>query len=120
YALFEYAKSQNKEVDLLESIARGVWSQGIRADTEKGLSKLVSRVGLDWSEARDYLADTTWRNWAQDNLAELYSYGQWGVPCFRFKQSIVFGQDRLDRIEQAIVSSLENRIQVNKTSTSKA
>lgn len=120
YALFEYAKSQNKEVDLLESVARGVWSQGIRADTEKGLSKLVSRVALDWSEARDYLADTTWRNWAQDNLAELYSYGQWGVPCFRFKQSIVFGQDRLDRIEQAIVSSLENRIQVNKTSTSKA
>jgi 2-hydroxychromene-2-carboxylate isomerase len=124
YALFEYAKSQNKEVELLESVARGVWSEGIRSDTNKGLSKLVARAGLDWNQAQVYLSDNRWRIWAQDNLAELYSYGQWGVPCFRFNDMTVFGQDRLDRIEQAIVSSLQrqtkSQMEVKKTNINNA
>jgi 2-hydroxychromene-2-carboxylate isomerase len=119
YSLFEYAKSQNKEVELLASFARGVWSEGLRADTDKGLSTMVARAGLDWSQAQARLSDTSWRNWAQDNLAELYSYGQWGVPCFRFKQTIVFGQDRLDRIEHAISSALQDPINVNPSNTRK-
>ncbi|MFT4636404.1 MAG: 2-hydroxychromene-2-carboxylate isomerase, partial [Chitinophagales bacterium] len=112
------------EVELLESVARGVWSEGIRSDTNKGLSKLVARAGLDWNQAQVYLSDNRWRIWAQDNLAELYSYGQWGVPCFRFNDMTVFGQDRLDRIEQAIVSSLQrqtkSQMEVNKTNINNA
>lgn len=106
YALFNYAKSQKKEVAYLKSVARGVWSEGIRADTEKGLSKLVIRAGLNWKEAKAHLRSEDWRDWAQDNLAELYSLGQWGVPCFKFREVVVFGQDRLDRIELAIARTI--------------
>jgi len=106
YALFNYASSQGKEIELLESVAHGVWSEGIRADTDKGLSKLVSRAGLDWNAAKEHLSDESWRAWAQENLAELYSLEQWGVPCFKFQNTVAFGQDRLDRIELAIVNAL--------------
>jgi len=106
YALFEYAKSQRLEVEFLESVARGVWAEGVRSDTERGLSKLVSRTGLDWSIAKTHLADNSWRIWAQDNLLKLTTDNQWGVPCFKFNETSVFGQDRLDRIEQEIANTL--------------
>lgn len=41
------------------------------------------------------------------NLAELYGIGLWGVPSFKYGDVKVFGQDRLDCIEQAIVKGFE-------------
>ena len=65
----------------------------------------VERVGLDWQAARGHLSSDAWRQWAQENLAELYADGLWGVPSFTYGELKVFGQDRLDCIERAIVSS---------------
>ncbi|MEM8856909.1 MAG: DsbA family protein [Chloroflexota bacterium] len=106
YALVEYAQSQDKLHDFLESYARGVWSEGIRSDTDTGLQILVERVGLSWEEARPLLADESWREGAQANQDELFSHGLWGVPSFVYGETKVFGQDRLDRIEDAIVNNL--------------
>ena len=106
YALYEFADSQGKGVEFLESYARGVWSQGIRSDTEAGLKTLVERVGLNWQDAQPLLKDENWRVWAQSNLAELYGHGLWGVPSFKYGDVRVFGQDRIDRIEQAVVNLL--------------
>jgi len=110
YALFDYAQSQGLAIEFLTSAARGAWADGIRADTHKGLSELVTRAGLDWQIAKPYLQNSGWRTWAQDNLAELYANDQWGVPCFTFNELTVFGQDRLDRIEQKIVNTLRNEL----------
>ena len=109
YALFEYAKSQQLEVEFLTSVARGVWAEGVRSDSERGLAKLVSRAGLDWSIAKSHLQDNSWRIWAQDNLTDLLKNDQWGVPCFKFNETTVFGQDRLDRIETEIANSLRSK-----------
>jgi 2-hydroxychromene-2-carboxylate isomerase len=70
------------------------------------LQKLVERAGLDWNQARPLLNDDSWRLWAQDNLAELYGHDLWGVPSVVYGQTKVFGQDRLDRIEQGIIEDL--------------
>lgn len=106
YALYEYAQSAAKGIEFLESYARGVWSEGIRSDTDNGLQTLVERVGLDWQQARPLLQEDSWRVWVQDNLAELYGNGLWGVPSFRYGEVKVFGQDRVDCIERAIVNDI--------------
>ena len=106
YALYSYAQSEGVGVAFLESYARGVWSEGIRSDTDAGLRKLVERVGLNWRHAQQLLQDDRWRLWAQDNLAELYGHDLWGVPSLVYGQTKVFGQDRIDRIERAIVNDL--------------
>ena len=106
YALYDLAKSANKAVEFLESYARGVWSEGIRSDTDAGLQVLVERVGLDWQQARALLQNDSWRLWAQENLAELYGNGLWGVPSFKYGELKVFGQDRVDCIERAIVADI--------------
>lgn len=104
YALYDFARAAGRGEEFLESYARGVWAEGIRSDTDAGLQQLVERVGLDWREARGHLDSDAWRQWAQDNLADLYANGLWGVPSFTYGELKVFGQDRLDCIERAIVA----------------
>lgn len=103
YALYEFAQNNGKGVEFLESYARGVWSEGIRSDTDAGLQQLVERVGLDWQKARSLLQDDSWRFWVQENLADMYANDLWGVPSFKYGEVKVFGQDRLDCIEAAII-----------------
>lgn len=102
YALFEYAKSQGKEVEYMKNYATAVWSQRIFSNTNKGLEHIVKLSGLDWHQAQLLLKDESWRAWADSNLKELFSLGFWGVPCFNYRDTSVFGQDKLLFIEQAI------------------
>ena len=60
--------------------------------------------GLDVQQARGLLRDESWRLWAQENLSELYAHELWGVPSLVYGEVKVFGQDRLDCIERAIVA----------------
>ena len=111
YALFAYAQSRGLGLSFLQSCAEGVWSEGILSESDSGLQQLVERAGLDWSQARPLLKDDSWRFWAQDNLAELYGQDLWGVPSLVYGETKVFGQDRLDRIEQGIIKDLAERTQ---------
>ncbi len=72
------------------------------------LEKMVHRAGLDWQEAKPHLRNESWRRWVPENLVELCSNDQWGVPCFKFRELTVFGQDRLDHIEKAIVDGINS------------
>jgi len=107
YALFDYAQSQGKGLDYLENYAKGVWSQGIRSDTDNGLQKIVESTGLDWQQAKAHVNNTDWQYWAQENLAQLYGYGLWGVPSFKYGELKLFGQDRIDCLERAMVQQVE-------------
>lgn len=109
YAVYEYANSLGKGLALLESFATGVWSEGIDAATDGGVKIMIERIGLSWNEVQPLLGKNDWRVWAQDNLAELYGNKLWGVPSFLYGEEKVFGQDRIDRIEQAICDDLMSR-----------
>jgi 2-hydroxychromene-2-carboxylate isomerase len=103
YSLVEYAKSADKYHDFLLSFARAVNSQGIRAETDKGLKKIVTRCGLDWHTAKHKLADQSWRVWADKNIDDMYSVGCWGVPTICYDDSHFWGQDRIGLIENYIL-----------------
>ncbi len=105
YSLLDFARSQHRELDYLESYARGVWAEGIRSDTDAGLQRLVERAGLDWSRARPLLGDDSWRVWAQRNLTDLYAEDLWGVPSMVYAGKRFFGQDRIDAIERSILAA---------------
>ena len=102
YSLFDYAQSQNKEVEFMCNFTQAVWAQRVWSDSDKGLKRIVEQSGLDWQQAHTHLADESWRNWAEANLKELYSLGLWGVPSFHYRNTAVFGQDKLLFIEQQI------------------
>ena len=106
YALYEYAKSENKAVDFLLSFARAVNTEGIASQTDAGLRMIVERSGLNWARAQSLLDHESWRSSVEDNYSELYELGLWGVPCLQYGDSLVWGQDRVDVIEQAICRSI--------------
>jgi 2-hydroxychromene-2-carboxylate isomerase len=90
----------------LLSFARGVNAEGILSETDAGLERIVTRAGLDWDQARTWLEKDDWKARVETNRQELLGLGLWGVPCFRYGELIVWGQDRIIRIEQAIQAEL--------------
>ncbi|MGQ7275529.1 DsbA family protein [Marinobacter sp. V034] len=102
YALFEYARSMDREVDYMIHYARAVNAEGIRSETDAGLKVIVERAGLDWQKAKTLLNDDSWREWAEGNRRAMYECGLWGVPSFRYGPVSCWGQDRLWVIEEEI------------------
>lgn len=102
YALLPYARQQGREVTWIRTFARAVNACGIRAETDRGLRRIVEDAGLDWAEARLWLANEDWREEVEANRQELYRIGLWGVPGFRFGTVTAWGQDRLWRIQEAL------------------
>ena len=88
------------------SFLRGVFAEAIDAGSDRGLRQLVERAGLDWQQARVWLADESWRDVAEDNRRSMFADELWGVPSFRFGDLATWGQDRLWLIEQAIIENL--------------
>ena len=111
YALFEYAEQEGKEVEYLLSYARGVNAEGILSETDKGLKIIVERAGLNWQAAKDILKRkdwrTAWQDWAELNREEMIAQGQWGVPSLRYSDLTLWGQDRVEFIEQEIRQNLQ-------------
>lgn len=102
YALLDYARSEHKLQEYLLSFARAVNSEGIRAETDKGMQVIVERCGLDWQTAKTHIHNDQWKREVNDNLDEMYQQGCWGVPSYHYGETTFWGQDRLGIIEKAI------------------
>lgn len=108
YALLDYARRENKYLPFLLSFAKAVNAEGIRAETDQGLQKIVERAGLSWQQAKSELSNESWKAETANNLAEMNKQGLWGVPGIQYKNAMYWGQDRLGRIEEQICQ--ENQV----------
>jgi 2-hydroxychromene-2-carboxylate isomerase len=106
YALLPWAVQQGRGYEYCLSFMEKVWSQGVDAGTDAGLAKIVNEAGLDWNTARGLLNTNDWRAEAENNRLALAALGHWGVPCFKFQETVVWGQDRLWVIEDALRANL--------------
>lgn len=102
-ALIPLAQRAGKAQEYLLSFMRGVWAEGIDAGSDSGLRRIAERAGLDWELARAALLDDDWRVVAEQNRAEMFALGLWGVPSFRVRDMAVWGQDRLWVIEDELL-----------------
>lgn len=102
YALFDYAKKEGKDLVFICQFARAVNSQGLYCDNQQALQQIIESCGLDWQQAKAFLSDNRWRQWANQHQQELKALGQWGVPCFQWGETLVWGQDRLWVIEKQL------------------
>lgn len=104
-AIFPYAQQQNKALEYISSVSKGIWAEGQDVTTDAALQKLVERAGLEWNEAKKILADTDWKKNAEQNRKDMITLGFWGVPTFQYDDFCCWGQDRLWTIEQNIFST---------------
>jgi 2-hydroxychromene-2-carboxylate isomerase len=102
-ALIPFAERSGRGESYLLSFMQGVWAEGLDAGSNRGLRQIVERADLDWGQAHAALADESWRQTAEDNRAELFRLGLWGVPSFRVGDTAVWGQDRLWAVEDELL-----------------
>ena len=69
------------------------------------MKRIIQRCGLDWDTARQQLGNEHWRGAVQKNLEEMYAMGCWGVPSFRYGELVLWGQDRIGIVENAMIGS---------------
>lgn len=103
-SLMPYAEREGKGERYVLSFLHGVWAEGLDAGSDRGLRTIVERAGLSWQQARMELNNQAWREVAEDNRAELFSLGLWGVPSFRVGNTTAWGQDRLWVVQEALLS----------------
>jgi 2-hydroxychromene-2-carboxylate isomerase len=109
-ALVHHAERQGRGFEVAESFLRGVFAEGIDAGSDRGLTRIASRVGLGAADIRAALADDGWRAIAEANRIEMLAQGLWGVPSFRVEGfEAVWGQDRLWMIEDDLVAHNETQ-----------
>ena len=103
-ALFQFAKSLGKEKEFVVSAAEGIWSEGLDVNRPRHLKKILERAELDWQQAQPWLEKQDWKQNAQRNADELATLGLWGVPAFHYGDLVIWGQDRLWALEQAVLA----------------
>ncbi|MEE4246481.1 MAG: DsbA family protein [Kangiellaceae bacterium] len=109
YSLYSWAKQQGSGNDFFEAFLSAAFVEGINLNSLKGLKQLVDSVGLDWSEAKNHLSDTSWRDEFEENRQVMYKSGNWGVPCYRLldengKELLCsWGQDRLWLVAETMI-----------------
>lgn len=107
YAVAHWAEQQaggrqDTLAAFFDALLGGVMAEGIDVSTDAGLRRIVERAGLDWSGARAALAAEGWRDWVEGHRAAMFDHGLWGVPCMRYGDTAVWGQDRFWRVRQAM------------------
>lgn len=115
YALFEWARQQNKEVALFGAFYNAAFCKGINTNTNKGMRKVIEDAGLDWNQAQAIFDNTGWGEAFEQNRLAMYGFQSWGVPSFRLLNEKgeellgVWGQDRLwlvaNKIKQLLVTN---------------
>jgi 2-hydroxychromene-2-carboxylate isomerase len=101
-ALIPFAEQHSKGQEFVLSFMQGVWAEGIDAGSDKGLRKIVERAGLRWEGVPVALQHEAWRERAAANREELFAAGLWGVPSFKLGNQVVWGQDRLWAVRNAL------------------
>ncbi len=104
-ALIPFAERAGRGQAYVLSFMRGVWAEGIHAASDRGLRRIVERSGLGWADARPALKDEAWRTTAEQNRQQLFGMGLWGVPSFRVRDTVVWGQDRLWAVRDALLKT---------------
>jgi 2-hydroxychromene-2-carboxylate isomerase len=113
YALYPWAASQGKGVELCSSFLRHAFALGVNTNNDRGLRRVVEAAGLDWGAAQAHRQDTSWEALLEDNRQTMYAAGLWGVPSFRLLnpagESLLatWGQDRLWLVAHTLRDALQ-------------
>jgi len=102
YSLMPWAKSLGKDIELLSTLLRYAFAEGIGLHKKKNIKRAVEEVGLEWTEALKHLGGEDWKPFIEKHQDEMVEgMGLWGVPSYRLcgpagePDLEVWGQDRL-------------------------
>ncbi len=107
FSLYPWVTEQGKATEYISSYLSAAFAEGIDITKNEGLAEVVTRIGLNWQDARAELDTDRWEAVLESNVQEMLDAGLWGVPSFRVSGGneepfVCWGQDRLWRVETEI------------------
>jgi 2-hydroxychromene-2-carboxylate isomerase len=106
YEIFSYAEYKGKAVEFISAAFEAIYVKNIDVTQHHVIKLICQSIDLDYTEALAYAKEHDWQQWSDVNQADLEQLGFWGVPCFKYKETYCWGQDRLVQIENAMKSHL--------------
>jgi 2-hydroxychromene-2-carboxylate isomerase len=82
--------------------SRAIWAEGVDVADDAGLRPVCEHAGLDWDACAAALTDPALRARVDEDTALLGELGHWGVPVFRVRDELFWGQDRIPDVEAAL------------------
>lgn len=104
-AIWPLAEREGKLAEFVFNAATGIWSEGVDVASAAGLARILAKTGIDHAAAMTALADDGWRARAEANRADMVAAGNWGVPGFRFRGEMFWGQDRITALECRVIAA---------------
>lgn len=89
-------------LEFFSAFTRGVWSQGIDGTSDQGLSEILKNAGLSKEWLHAALPEEDWVKIADANQQDMLLSGSWGVPTFRAGNTVLWGQDRMWAVLEAL------------------
>lgn len=102
YEIFSYAEYKGKAVDFISAAFEAIYVKNIDVTQHHVIKSICQAIDLNYSAAVEYAKEHDWQQWSDVNQTELEQLGFWGVPCFKYKNTYCWGQDRLVQIEKAM------------------
>lgn len=99
---FGCAVEKGVELEFVQSVMQGVWSEARDVAHLPDLVYLAARAGIAESDVRAAIETKTWQDLAKANRQDLTDLGLWGVPSLRIGAYSSWGQDRIPWIEAEI------------------
>jgi 2-hydroxychromene-2-carboxylate isomerase len=114
FSLFPYARDKGKGGEYLRSFLHAAFAEGVDVYSKKGLFHVVSRAGLGWTEAKQFLDNEDWHDELEENLRVMFAAGCWGVPSYRLlgddrhEDFAAWGNDRIWLIREEMTRRLRS------------
>lgn len=109
---FEVASENGLGVNFVESYGVNQWGNGISAGTDSGLQLMMKQANMKQDHiekvfeiVQNHSPEERFAYWEKktaENRSYLLSRGLWGVPCLKYNEVILFGQDKLWAIEKML------------------
>jgi 2-hydroxychromene-2-carboxylate isomerase len=108
---FTVAEQHDRSVELVASAARGIWSEALNVARDPDLKHVVERAAVPWEPVRERIeaGDESYQQLCEENRRALSMMGLWGVPVLRAGDFSVWGQDRIEQLEERLVAWREGR-----------
>ena len=97
-----FFKEQDQIYDYALSIFKAYWTDGKDISQDNVISKISEDLNLDSNVFLNFINQETTKNALKENTQELIDRGGFGSPTYFFNDSMFFGNDRIQLLEEQL------------------
>ena len=99
------AEQQGRLEDYVDAGLRFMWEDGLKMDDPEVFAEAMSGAGFDGPDLLHQVQQEEIKARLKDNTSKAVERGVFGIPTFFVGNEMFFGKDRLNQVEEELLSS---------------